>query len=72
MEKAIVSFLDPETQKEVKITMSYDKENSLIDYNVKLSDNYSASENLGFSSFLAKMFLDSLQTENKEENKIDE
>lgn len=73
MERAIVTFKNPEENREITITLDYNKETSVIDYDLKFSDNYSMTSNLDFSGFLAKMFIESLTTGNKEEeNKIDE
>lgn len=69
MEKAIVSFKNPENNREVIISLEYDKENSNIDYDLKLSDNFNMKDQLDFSGFLAKMFIDSLVNNSTEEKK---
>lgn len=69
MEKAIVSFKNPENNKEVIISLEYDKENSNIEYNLNFSDNFSMTDQLDFSGFLAKMFIDSLVNNSTEEKK---
>ena len=62
MEKAIVTFKNPETNDFVELSFNYDKEKSNIDYTVVLSDGYSLNTNMDLVGFLAHMFLTSLQT----------
>lgn len=62
MEKAIILFKDPENNKSIEITLNYNKKNSSLDYDLKLSENYSMTENMDFIGFLAHTFLSSLQT----------
>lgn len=71
MERAIVTFKSEENGQEklITITLDYNRETSEIDYDLKFSDNYSMSSQLDFAGFLAKMFIESLQVENKEDNK---
>lgn len=63
MEKAIVTFLNPETNKQIEINLVYNKETSDLDYDVKFSDETAAKEQMDFTGFLADMFLKSLQIE---------
>lgn len=60
-EKAIVTFKDPNSNKEIVIDFVWDKETNDLDYNITFSKNYSLTENLDFNGFLANMFLNCLQ-----------
>lgn len=60
-EKAIVTFKDPNSDKEIVIDFVWDKETNDLDYNITFSKNYSLTENLDFNGFLANMFLNCLQ-----------
>lgn len=66
MEKAIVTFRNPDADKEIIIDFIYDKESSNLDYNITLSDNYSLKDNLDFAGFLANTFLAYLQAKEDE------
>lgn len=66
MEKAIVTFKNPDANKEIVIDFTYDKESSNLDYNITLSDNYSLKDNLDFAGFLANTFLAYLQAQEDE------
>lgn len=61
MENAIVTFKSKDTDREIKITLQYDKETSNLDYDVNLGSGYSANSPMDFIGFLANMFLNSLQ-----------
>lgn len=61
MEKAIVLFKNPETNDSIEINLTYNKENSDLDYTINLSDGYSLNSNMDLVGFLAHMFLTSLQ-----------
>ncbi len=61
MEKAIVTFKNPETNDSIELNFIYDKENSNLDYTLKLSDGYSLNSNMDLVGFLAHMFLTSLE-----------
>lgn len=63
MEKAKVTFKNPENEKEINIDLVYDKDSSFLDYNITFSKDYSLSENLDFNGFLANMFLTMLQND---------
>lgn len=65
MENAIVTFKSKDTGKEINITLSYDKETSNLDYNVQLGTEYSSTTKMDFIGFLANMFLNCLQIEDK-------
>ena len=69
MEKAIVTFKDPDTNKEININFTWDKESNDLDYTISFSKNYSLSDNLDFNGFLANMFLKMLESSTEEENK---
>ena len=60
-EKALVTFKDPNSDKEIVIDFVWDKETNDLDYNITFSKNYSLTENLDFNGFLANMFLNCLQ-----------
>ena len=66
MENAIVTFKDKNSNNTIDIELLYNKELSTIDYDVKLSENYSQNSEMDFIGFLAHMFLQTLQIENKE------
>ena len=61
MEKAVVLFKNPETNNSIEINLTYNKEDSNLDYTINLSDGYSLNSNLDLVGFLAHMFLTSLQ-----------
>ena len=61
MEKAIVTFKDPDSDKQIELSFRYTKEDGNLDYDIKLSDGYSLNSELDFIGFLANMFLTSLQ-----------
>ena len=61
MEKAVVLFKNPETNDSIEINLTYNKENSDLDYTINLSDGYSLNSNMDLVGFLAHMFLTSLQ-----------
>ena len=70
MEKAIVTFRNPDNEKEIKIDFVWDKSTNDLDYNITFSKDYSMKEELDFNGFLANMFLNCLQAdieENKDE-----
>ena len=66
MENAIVTFKDKNNNNTIDIELLYNKETSIVDYNIKFSENYSQNSEIDFIGFLAHMFLQTLQTENKE------
>ena len=66
MESAIVTFKDKNNNNTIDIELLYNKETSIVDYNIKFSENYSQNSEIDFIGFLAHMFLQTLQTENKE------
>ena len=66
MENAIITFKDKNSNNTIDIELLYNKETSTIDYDVKLGENYSQNSEMDFIGFLAHMFLQSLQIENKE------
>ena len=66
MENAIITFKDKNSNNTIDIELLYNKETSVIDYDVKLGENYSQNSEMDFIGFLAHMFLQSLQIENKE------
>lgn len=63
MENAIVTFKDKDTDNTITLTLQYDKEKSTVDYDLKLSDNYTPKSDMDFIGFLAHMFLQVLQIE---------
>lgn len=63
MEHAIVTFKNPDNNKEIVISFIFDKQKSYLDYNVKLSKDYDIKDNIDFNGFLATMFLNSLQVD---------
>lgn len=65
MEKAIVLFKNPDKNESIEITLNYNKEDSLIDYDVKLSEGYKPTDQMDLIGFLAHMFLTSLQVNNE-------
>lgn len=69
MERAKVTFKNPDNDKEINIDFTYDKEKSFLDYNITFSKDYSLTDNLDFNGFLANMFLTMLQSEAEEEIK---
>ena len=66
MENAIVAFKDKNSNNTIDIELLYNKELSTIDYDVKLSENYSQNSEMDFIGFLAHMFLQTLQIEDKQ------
>ena len=66
MENAIVTFKDKNNNNTIDIELLYNKETSIVDYNIKFSENYSQNSEIDFIGFLANMFLQTLQMENKE------
>ena len=66
MENAIVTFKDKNNNNTIDIELLYNKETSTVDYNIKFSENYSQNSEIDFIGFLANMFLQTLQIENKE------
>ena len=66
MENAIITFKDKNSNNTIDIELLYNKETSTVDYDVKLGENYSKNSEMDFIGFLAHMFLQALQTENKE------
>ena len=66
MENAIVTFKDKNSNNAIDIELLYNKELSTIDYDVKLSENYSQNSEMDFIGFLAHMFLQTLQIEDKQ------
>ena len=66
MENAIVTFKDKNSNNTIDIELLYNKETSIVDYNIKFSENYSQNSEIDFIGFLAHMFLQTLQIENKE------
>ena len=66
MENAIITFKDKNSNNTIDIELLYNKETSTIDYDVKLGESYSQNSEMDFIGFLAHMFLQSLQIENKE------
>lgn len=66
MENAIITFKDKNSNNTIDIELLYNKETSTVDYDVKLGENYSQNSEMDFIGFLAHMFLQSLQIENKE------
>ena len=63
MEHAIVTFKNPDNNKEIVISFIFDKQKSYLDYDVKLSKDYDIKDNIDFNGFLATMFLNSLQVD---------
>lgn len=63
MEKAIVTFKNPDTEEVIEITLSYDKENSIVNYNVEQSEEHKDEKPLNFIGFLATMFLNMLKAD---------
>ena len=70
-EKAIVTFKNPETNDQIEISLSYNKETSDLDYDINFG-GYQWESKMDFPMFLAKMFLNSLQVEDNKEDKKDE
>ena len=66
MENAIVTIKDKNSNNTIDIELLYNKETSTVDYDVKLGENYSQKSEMDFIGFLAHMFLQTLQIENKE------
>lgn len=66
MENAIITFKDKNSNNTIDIELLYNKKTSTVDYDVKLGENYSQNSEMDFIGFLAHMFLQSLQIENKE------
>ena len=66
MENAIITFKDKNSNNTIDIELLYNKELSTIDYDVKLSENYSQNSEMDFIGFLAHMFLQTLQIEDKQ------
>ena len=66
MENAIITFKDKNSNNTIDIDLLYNKELSTIDYDVKLSENYSQNSEMDFIGFLAHMFLQTLQIEDKQ------
>ena len=66
MENAIITFKDKNSNNTIDIELLYNKETSIVDYNIKFSENYSQNSEMDFIGFLANMFLQTLQMENKE------
>ena len=66
IENAIITFKDRNSNNTIDIELLYNKETSTVDYDVKLGENYSQNSEMDFIGFLAHMFLQSLQIENKE------
>ena len=66
MESAIVTFKDKNSNNTIDIELLYNKETSTVDYDVKFRENYSQNSEMDFIGFLAHMFLQTLQIENKE------
>lgn len=67
MENAVVTFKDKNTGKFITIDLQYDKENSTVDYDWKLSADYKPSDSMDFIGFLAQMFIRSLEVDNAEQ-----
>lgn len=61
IQKAIVTFINPENDKKIEIKFEYNKETCDLDYNVDM--NYDGKESMDFVGFLANMFLNTLRTE---------
>jgi len=62
MEKAIVIFKNPDTEKAITITLEYNKTDSSVDYSLDLGDYAeNLKDNVDFVGFLASMFLTSLE-----------
>ena len=66
MENAVITFKDKNSNNTIDIELLYNKELSTIDYDVKLSENYSQNSEMDFIGFLAHMFLQTLQIEDKQ------
>ena len=66
MESAIVTFKDKNNNNTIDIELLYNKETSTVDYDVKLGENYSKNSEMDFIGFLAHMFLQTLQIEDKQ------
>ena len=66
MENAIITFKDKNSNNTIDIELLSNKETSTVDYDVKLGENYSKNSEMDFIGFLAHMFLQTLQIENKE------
>ena len=66
MESAIVTFKDKNSNNTIDIELLYNKETSTVDYDVKLGENYSQKSEMDFIGFLAYMFLQTLQIEDKQ------
>lgn len=65
MENAVITFKDKNSNNTIDIELLYNRELSTIDYDVKLSENYSQNSEMDFIGFLAHMFLQTLQIEDK-------
>ena len=66
MENAIITFKDKNSNNTIDIELLYNKETSTVDYDVKLGENYSQNSEMDFIGFLAHMFLQTLQIEDKQ------
>lgn len=61
LQRAIITFKNPETKEYIDINLCYDKDQGDIDYDVKFSEGYNMTSELDLIGFLAHMFLTSLQ-----------
>ncbi len=60
MEKAIVTFKNVNSDNEIQINLTYDKEVGNLDYDVKFN-NCDENSNLDFVGILADIFIKSLR-----------
>lgn len=61
IQKAIVTFANPDNDKKIEIKFEYNKETSDLDYNIDM--NYDGKESMDFVGFLANMFLNTLKND---------
>lgn len=69
MEKAIVTFNNPDKNQSINIFFQYDKETSDLHYDIKMDDTIDMTKPLDLSGFLAKTLLEFLKQDNAEEEK---
>ena len=69
MEKAIVTFNNPDNNQNIKIFFEYDQETSDLHYNIELDETIDMMKPLDLSGFLAKTLLEFLKQDNTEEQK---
>ena len=69
MEKAIVTFNNPDNNQNIKIFFEYDQEKSDLHYNIELDETIDMMKPLDLSGFLANTLLEFLKQDNAEEQK---